>query len=377
MSDEYGPHEVEAELSKYFTFILSGRTETSTEYIVEPLPGYSLEEAFSLFYDEVVPKGYYPLLTGSGDTYVLLLPNSPRRVKVRRKLAAALLGATIASVAITGYFSVQSYNEVIASLRNIGISIEGTNIWVGTLFFSLAVLLPIFLHEAGHFITAMRTKLPASFPLPIPAPLISPLGTFGAIIQLLYLPKHVKELAKLGISGPLVGTLLALALFGGAYALSPQVPEEQVAEAISRGLLIPISVAPLGSLLVSRLIPVELGSVVLMNPAAEAAYLILLIHFANLLPVGQLDGGHVFRALTSVKIHRYASIATALGGFAAAFLYPPLSWLGFFMLIAWFISGTRPHYGAANTLSKLDAGDRLKIGALYAFLLALTFPFPT
>ncbi len=368
--------EIEYALSKYFNFVFSGEDEISLEYVVEPKPGLSLDDAFSGLYDEIVPKGHYPLLIKIGDVLVIRVTKEPKGVKVRRFLSSILLVATVASVMITGYFSTLGYNEVVDALTTLGVNVAKVDVLVGITFFTLAVVLPIFLHEAGHFFTATKYKVPATFPLPIPAPLVSPLGTFGAIIQLRYLPKNLKGLAELGISGPLVGVSLSMVIFTISYILSPQIPASALSAAMASGLVTTVPIAPLGTLLIAYIMPSAPGGVTLMNPAAEASYLILLVHFANLLPVGQLDGGHVFRSLTSIRTHSLVSMITIVLGILTSFMIPSLSWVGIFMVLAWILSGTRPHYGSANTLSRLSARDKLKYGILYIVLLIMTMPVP-
>lgn len=368
--------EIECVLSKYFNFVFSGEDEISLEYVVEPKPGLDLDDAFSGLYDEIVPIGHYPLLIKVGDVLVIRITKEPKGVKMRKFLSSILLAATVLSVMVTGYFSTLGYNEIVDALSTLGVNVAKVDVLVGMTFFTLAVVLPIFLHEAGHFFTATRYKVPATFPLPIPAPLISPLGTFGAIIQLRYLPKNLKGLAELGISGPLVGVTLSMIIFTVSYILSPQIPASVLSVGVGRGLVTTVPIAPLGTLLIAYIVPSIPGGVTLMNPAAEASYLILLVHFANLLPVGQLDGGHIFRSLTSIRTHSYISMITIVLGIFTSFMIPSLSWIGIFMVLAWILSGTRPHYGSANMLSSLSTNKKLKYGVLYIALLILTLPVP-
>jgi membrane-associated protease RseP (regulator of RpoE activity) len=104
--------------------------------------------------------------------------------------------------------------------------------------------------------------------------------------------------------------------------------------------------------------------------------ILLLIHFANLLPIGQLDGGHVVRSLTSMNVHRVVSLAVPAVLVVLAVLIPTYRWLGFFAVLAILIGGFRPHIGYANQVSELTAGERTLYALLYVLLLALTAPVP-
>ncbi len=370
--------ELEEYLGKYFEYTPYVVDEEGryAEYIVDPITGLSLDEAFSRFYDEALKLNYYPLLMKAGDTVVIrVVRYSPKRKGRRGLLAGILLLATVVSVGVTGYFQIRGYNARVSVLENFNIHIPKFDPILGSVLFTLTVLVPILMHELGHFIIARRTSTPATFPLPIPAPIVSPLGTFGAIIQMRYLPKRMRDLAMLGLSGPVAGVILSIAFFTIAYMLSPTLPLSIAKEAMRQSLLAEIQIAPLATIIVSALIPTG-NNVVIMSPIASAAFLILLIHFANLLPIGQLDGGHVFRSLTNTRVHRVSSYIVTLTLVFASFLIWSLSWLGFFAIFAFIISGLRPHIGSANTLSTLSGRDKLVFGVSYLVLLLLTMPVP-
>ena len=371
--------ELNSLISRYFSFLPYEEDEYAYSYIViNALNGLSADEAFSKLYDDLVNSGHYPLLYKVGSDLILKVSKRASRRKGRYGMISAILfTATTLSVIFTGYLSVESYNQTMSKLESMSSSILKSSLLLGTTAFSLAVLIPLFFHELGHYIVTLKSKTPATFPVPIPAPYVSPLGTFGALIMMRYLPKRMKDLVKLGISGPLVGVALSMIALYLSSLISPTLPANIVAKGVSIGVLSPIAISPLGAILISYFISSPQGFVRIMNPAAEAAYLILLIHFANLLPIGQLDGGHVFRALTSRRAHFITSAAVSLIAIIVSFLYPYLSWLGIFVVLAWLISGTRPHIGAANTLSYLTPKEKAFYGLLYILLVLTTFPIPT
>jgi len=374
LGKELTKEEVEQLMSRFFTYVLSYEDERVLEYIVEPHQAVNLDEAFSSIYDEVVSKGFSTVLIKHDN--MLLLRFAKRQVNMKSKLQLTLMLfiATIASVAITGYYTILSYNESVSLLNlKLGLNIELFDPVVGTILFVGVVLTPLMAHELSHYVTNLRLKVPTTTPLPIPAPFISPLGTFGAVIQIRHLPKNLKDLALMGISGPLAGVTFSIIAYLIGYVTSPTLPLNVVSQAIESNLISMINVAPLSALAIDALLtkPTE---VVILNPIALSAYLILIVHFANLLPIGQLDGGHVFRALTSVKTHSTTSLIVALAGITVSLAIRELTWLGVFSVIALLISGRGPHFGAANTLSVLNSRDKRFITLLYLLLLTATFP---
>ncbi|MFN3268597.1 MAG: site-2 protease family protein, partial [Zestosphaera sp.] len=209
-------------------------------------------------------------------------------------------------------------------------------------------------------------------PLPIPAPLVSPVGTFGAFIRSHHPPKDLKRLALVGISGPLAGVTLSVTLYVFSYLSSPRISQDIALSALEARLIREIRVVPLITLFIDRLI--EVKEVVLLSPITMAAWFLLLVHFANLLPVGQLDGGHVVRSLTNIKAHSMLSHVIIVASILVSFIQPNLLWLGVFSVLAWLISGRSPHYGVANLNSRLGMKDKWFFSFLYTLLLLLTLP---
>jgi membrane-associated protease RseP (regulator of RpoE activity) len=126
------------------------------------------------------------------------------------------------------------------------------------------------------------------------------------------------------------------------------------------------------------------SSVVLLNPAAYASMIMLLIHFVNLLPIGQLDGGHVVRAVTSIRFHSLVSVTVAsllilYSLVSIVYLRGSMVWLGIFALLALLISGFKPHIGSANMLDSSSISKDVKVRyiMIYLALLTLSIPLPT
>jgi Zn-dependent protease len=187
-------------------------------------------------------------------------------------------------------------------------------------------------HEAGHYVAARLHGVPVSLPHFLPLPLISPFGTMGAVIRM---PRPVRDRAKLfdiGVAGPLAGLALAVPLYAYGVSTSVRVPR---VEALGHGVELGSSVLSLG---IERLFA-PAGSAeteLVLSPVAFGAWGGLLLTMLNLLPVGQLDGGHVATALFGNRwargactVHRLMLVAffvLAVGpGFAGALRGEPFT----------------------------------------------------
>ena len=192
-------------------------------------------------------------------------------------------------------------------------------IWHGLAFAGslLAILLS---HEMGHFLLARRHGVDATWPFFIPAPLLSLIGTLGAVMKLRSLPRTRRSLIDIAVAGPIAGFLVTLPVLALGIWLSPIVPAEpaqhywSLAGAIeslyARGHWLSIKDGfVLGEPLAMRLIEyLIVGSLpadkaLALHPVAIAGWFGLLLTALNLLPLGQLDGGHLLYGL-SPRVHR-------------------------------------------------------------------------
>jgi Zn-dependent protease len=159
-------------------------------------------------------------------------------------------------------------------------------------------------HEAGHYVAARIHRVPVGFPHFLPLPFLSPFGTMGAVIRM---PSPVRDPVKLfdiGAAGPLAGLALALPLYAYGVSTSVRVPR---VEALGHGVELGSSVISLG---IERLFAPSGSSEteLVLSPVAFGAWGGLLLTMLNLLPVGQLDGGHVATALFGNRWARGACI---------------------------------------------------------------------
>ncbi|MDO5565329.1 MAG: site-2 protease family protein [Planctomycetia bacterium] len=184
----------------------------------------------------------------------------------------------------------------------VGSFMYGTGGLASGLYFSVPLMIILTCHELGHYVQAKRYKVFSTLPLFIPIPL-PPFGTFGAVIRMDSRIPNIRALYDIGISGPLAGlipTLLFLLVgisMSSVEAVDPSVGGIQFGE--------PLLFRWVSMLFFDRSVP---GTDLILNPIAMAAWTGLFITSLNLLPVGQLDGGHVFYALLKRRAAFFSSI---------------------------------------------------------------------
>lgn len=157
-------------------------------------------------------------------------------------------------------------------------------------------------HELGHYIAARRHGVPASLPYFLPLPEVSPFGTLGAVIAM---PERIRSrnaLLDIGAAGPLAGLCVALPVLILGLSLSP-------VQAQSAGYYVQEGQSLLYVLL-KYLVkgPIPGGHDVMLHPTATAGWVGLFVTMINLLPWGQLDGGHIAFALLGPVQNRIARL---------------------------------------------------------------------
>lgn len=225
--------------------------------------------------------------------------------------------------------------------------------------FALTLLGILLAHEMGHYFTCRYYGIAASYPYFIPAPTI--IGTMGAFIRIKAPIVSRRALFDVGISGPLVGFVVAMPVLLWGIANSQIVLGMQATGAVSFGN--PPLVAFVQKLLHPGVPPEYLH----LHPVARAAWVGLFATALNLLPIGQLDGGHILYALVGEK-HRLLSRLFVLALLPLGYLY----WFGWILWSALlFILGTR--HPVIFDPMPLDRGRRwLAALALLIFLLCFT-----
>lgn len=196
------------------------------------------------------------------------------------------------------YLFMMSLNLIFSDARLIG---EG-------LMFSIPLLIILTAHEFGHYIACRIYGVDATLPYFMPVPLISPAGTFGAFIKILSPMPSRKATFDIGVAGPIAGFVALIPVAITAVLTMPRLSPEQLAASQSDlyftdPLLIRFFAALTGTDLTSS-VP---------NGFYFATWVGLLITSLNLVPAGQLDGGHAVFAVFGGKIHNLTGkIAFAL-----------------------------------------------------------------
>lgn len=159
--------------------------------------------------------------------------------------------------------------------------------WPQGLLYSFYLLLILVAHELGHFLVAKWYRVPATAPIFLPFP-INFIGTMGAVIAMRGHEADRKQIFDIGIAGPLAGLVLAIPIaFLGAYQLDRTLPASG-----GIGLEVPLGIR----WLIQIWDPSYSGEVIWLsqlNPAFMAAWVAFLVTGMNMMPVSQLDGGHV------------------------------------------------------------------------------------
>jgi len=242
------------------------------------------------------------------------------------------------------------------------------NLWRG-LPYTIAILLILGSHELGHYFAARHHKLAVTLPYFIPAPFISLIGTFGAFIQLREPMRNRKVLLDVGAAGPLTGMIFAIPIlliglktsFVGPIVVGSGVEGNSLLYALAKTIVF------------GRFLPN--GSVdVYVNQLAWAGWTGLLVTALNLIPIGQLDGGHILYSLIGerARILFYPLII----GMLILVLMGNDAWL--FWLILLFLFG-RVYAAPLDMITKMNLRRKVVavIGLIVFVVTFVPIPFST
>ena len=235
--------------------------------------------------------------------------------------------------------------------------------------YAIAIMSILLFHECGHYVLARIHRVDATLPFFIPAPpVLFFIGTLGAFIRMRSLPRDRRALFDVGAAGPWAGMLVAVPALLLGLSLSEVRPAEPGGEA---GLFLG------DSLLFQGITWLVLGTsgddvTIMLHPIALAGWVGFLVTALNLLPVGQLDGGHVVYAAFGEHWHRWISRGTlttliVLGVSGAA------TWLVWAVLLS-FLGVRHPRLLDAET--PLDRRRKWAAAATLVMFLVTFMPEP-
>ncbi len=240
---------------------------------------------------------------------------------------------------------------------------------VGGLSYCLSIMGILLAHEMGHYLMCRKHGVHATLPyfIPFPFPMLNPFGTLGAVIRMDARMPNRKTLFDIAVAGPIAGLVVALPVIFFGLQHSEIIAKSAVSETsfyLGESLLFKL----LTKLALPGLAP---DMDILLSPMAFAGWAGLFVTSLNLLPIGQLDGGHVLYSLFGQSAQRVYLFV--LIGFAVVclFLYP--GWT--LLLILLVIFGFK-HPPPQDYWSPLDERRRmLGFGMLLLFLATFT-PVP-
>jgi membrane-associated protease RseP (regulator of RpoE activity) len=299
-------------------------------FIVSPTPDIKLK--FKSLYDCMKGSGYLPTLRKhDGKIFLRVFRFEGGFGGSNRIAAIVLFFATLATITYSGYLQVTSLSfDIVDPRRNVPLNIA---------LYVLCLLAVAGLHEFGHKIASRIHDVETSFPYFIPGPPEIG-GTMGAIIVQRSPMVNRDQLFDVGLSGPLIGFSAAVLVSILGLKLSYIIPKGMI-----YGVYIPVPA------IFDFLVQVFRSSNfakydLLLHPVAFAGWIGFLVTFINLMPVSQLDGGHVSRALFGERYYRVVAYIGVLVLMFSGFLL--------MAILALFMQIYRGHPGPLDDVSPLS-----------------------
>ena len=234
--------------------------------------------------------------------------------------------------------------------------------------YSIAIMLILLGHEMGHYFMSRRYGIRATLPFFLPFPL-SPFGTLGAVIRMESAVSSRKALFDTGVAGPLTSLLLSIPAIVIGLKLSEVTPVSQLKEGTLR-LADPLLFSFIQRLVIGE-VPENYD--VILHPIGYAGWVGLFVTALNLLPIGQLDGGHIAYALFGKRSRGIFIITVSVMAFITIFYNP-----GWFLLLVLIILFGFRHPAPLDDVTPVDGRRKLLGGiAFLAFFVSFTpAPFP-
>ncbi len=313
----------------------------------------TVDDDFERLRTDLKEKGFIPFIRYKGGEYSVTIVRKPPLRKSNMWINRVLMAATFVTTALAGMVLWADYSGSASML-----TVE--NFLYGAAFFAIPLMFILGTHELSHYYASKKNGVEASLPYFIP--FLPPFGTMGAFISLRDPMPNRRALVEIGAAGPLGGIIatLPVALIG-LYLTSQGQP---VSGPIGDEGALYIVFQPLFQLM-GMLFPMTEN--LSLHPMAFAAWVGFFVTAINLLPAGQLDGGHIAQGLLGDKA-RYLSYATGGLLIVLSFVFYT-GWLLFAMLVV-LLGLTHP--APLNDIS--GPGPRAKaMGAAALIVFALTF----
>jgi membrane-associated protease RseP (regulator of RpoE activity) len=323
------------------------------------------EPAYSALRERFRRLGYTPILRHEdGNDIVVAQKGLPAIARLNPLVNVVLFVATVFTTLFGGAsFAGVNLADLLRQAWNTGDWLRLLPALLEGVPFAFTLLSILGVHEMGHYVAARLHGVQVTLPYFIPMP-FSMLGTLGAFIQMKSPVESRKALFDVGLAGPLAGLVVALPLMVIGLMQS-----EVVSLAAGEGRL---GASVLLRWLVGVLVPHAANEAVRLSPMAIAAWFGLLVTAINLLPMGQLDGGHVAYAVLGKAARPVAFIA-----FGALVLLGFTVWSGWLTWAFFALITGLGHAEPLNDVTPLDGGRKL-VGALTLglfFLLITPRPF--
>lgn len=307
--------------------------------------------------DRFERHGFTPMIRKQDDRIELIgFPAIFRPRESNRTINLLLLIATILSTLLVGASYVATTPDEIWML------------WRGWPF-SLSIMLILGAHEMGHYFAAKYHQVPVSLPYFIPLPMPGSIGTLGAFIRLKAPVNNKRALLDVGAAGPWAGLLFAIPILFLGLATSEVSPLPANSTYLAEGNSILYALMKI--IVFGRFLPAD-GLDVHLNQVAWAGWVGLLVTSLNLIPVGQLDGGHVaYVLLGKWAKHLFWPVIIILG--ALVIITGTLTWV-IWIAILFFLG--RTYAVPLDDVTELDPRRRVIAILTLALFFLVFIPLP-
>ena len=342
------------------------------------------KEKFQRLLDQLRQQGLIAAIRGTTEGLTIKVFQKPQVRPSRKTINLGLFLATVVTVFIAGYYlwTAGLFGSQVLQQTLIAIIDPLANPYLKAGLFAGGLLSIIGLHEFGHKAAARHHKMDATLPYFVPGP--PPIGTFGALISLKSPPANRDQLFDLGLSGPVVGFVvtIAVAALSVLIGIVPSVGQLNqldawnttcAAQLGTQSCLSSIDFSLLGRqplilIIVSQATGAIRPGVFFDSQLFFAAQIGALLTFLNIVPAWQLDGGHISRAVFGAGGHRVASVIGLALLFIAGY-YP------FGILVLAFMFFSRRGFAGVEPLDDISpvSNSRKLLYVLGLVMLVLTF----